>query len=70
MLESFIIACWDRRILRLFYRIFKISVILQEKIAIIARETKDFVIIGLQSSTSLKRPLKHWHFVLHDIWFF
>jgi len=38
-----------------------------EKIAIIGRETMGFVIIGLQSSTSLKRHLKRWHFVLHDI---
>ena len=39
-----------------------------EKIAIIGRETTSFAIIGLQSSTSLKRHLKRWHFVLDDIW--
>ena len=47
-----------------------ISALPSEKIAIIGRETMRFTIIGLQTSTSLKRPLKRWHFVIHDIWSF
>ena len=41
-----------------------------EKIAIIGRETMRFAIIELQTSTSLKGPMKRWHFVIHDIWSF
>jgi len=39
----------------------------QEKIVIIGRETMQFVIIGFQTSILLKRLLKCWHFVIHDI---
>ena len=46
------------------------ATVIHEKIVIIGRETMGFAIIGLQSSTSLKRHLKYWHFVLHDIWSF
>ena len=42
----------------------------REKIAIIGLQTMRFAVIGPQSSTSLKRPLKRWHFILHDIWSF
>jgi putative exporter of polyketide antibiotics len=35
-----------------------------EKFAIMGLQTMGFAIIGLQSSTSLKRPLKRWHFAI------
>jgi hypothetical protein len=35
-----------------------------EKFAIIELQTMVFAIIGLQTWTSLKRPLKDWHFAI------
>ncbi|OEL28581.1 hypothetical protein BAE44_0010400 [Dichanthelium oligosanthes] len=47
-----------------------VHAVLHQKFAIIGLQTMGFAIIGLQSWTSLKRPLKRWHFGIIGFWSF